>query len=145
MPWDRRQIGQLQNGSWPIWRLFCTPNWNLFPLVWLLLIELGPSLGLSKYVTRRMSSLLPDLVVSLANIVLNLGQHWGLGVVNSKSFALISFSTDFGPKAIDQPNSFCLASIRSCKAASKLEAPKSTLLNKSCSNEKILADLLLQI
>ena len=45
---------------------------------------------------------------------------WPLGVVNSKKFCLIKcFSTDFTPKATDLPSIFCLASIWSCKAASK--------------------------
>ena len=69
-----------------------------------------------------------------------------LGVFNSKKFPLGGrFSTDFRPKVTDQPRIFCLASIWSCTEASKLEAVKSTLLDKSCSNKKILADLLLQI
>ena len=60
-----------------------------------------------------------------------------VGVVNSKKFALGGrFSTDFRPKVTDQPRIFCLASIWSCTAASKSEAPKSTLLYKSCSNKK---------
>ena len=55
------------------------------------------------------------------------------------------FSTDFCPKVTDLPSVFHLTSIWSCKAASKSEAVKSTLLNKSCSNQKILADLLYQL
>ena len=56
-----------------------------------------------------------------------------LEVINSKKFFLIKcFSTDFTPKATDQPSIFCLASIWSCKVASKSVAPKSTLLYKSC-------------
>ena len=56
---------------------------------------------------------------------------YDLGVVNSKKFALGGrFSTDFRPKVTDQPRIFCLASIWSCTAASKLEAVKSTLLYK---------------
>ena len=67
-------------------------------------------------------------------------------LVNSKKFALgRCFSTDFRPKVTDQPRIFCLASIWSCTAASKLEAVKSTLLvTKRCSNQKFLADLLYQ-
>ena len=54
------------------------------------------------------------------------------------------FSTDFGPKVTDLPSIFHLTSIWSSTAASKSEALKSTLLYKSCSNQKILADLLYQ-
>ena len=68
------------------------------------------------------------------------------GVVNSKKFRLIKcFSTDFTPKATDLPSIFRFASIWSCKAASKSEALKSTLLYKSCSNQKILADFIIPI
>ena len=68
-----------------------------------------------------------------------------LGVVNSKKFVLIKCCTS---KATDQSSIFVppqSGSIWSCKAASKSEAVKSTLLNKSCSNQKILADLLYQL
>ena len=69
-----------------------------------------------------------------------------LGVVNSKKFPRWGhFSTDFGPKVTDLPSIFGLTSIWSCTAASKSGGLKSTLLNKSCSNQKILADLLLQL
>ena len=58
-------------------------------------------------------------------------QMFTLGVVNSKKFALGNrFSTFSVPKEIDQPRIFCLASIWSYTVASKLEAMKSTLLNK---------------
>ena len=77
--------------------------------------------------------------------LLNSGEGCTIGVVNSKKFCIIKcFSADFTPKATDLPSIFCLASIWSCKAASKSEAPKSTLLFESCSNKKILADLLYQ-
>ena len=70
----------------------------------------------------------------------------GVGVINSKKFCPIKcFLTDFTPKATDLPSNFCLASIWSCKAASKSEAPKSTLIYKSCSGQKVLADLLLKL
>ena len=62
-----------------------------------------------------------------------------LGVVNSKKFCCWKrFSTDFGPKVTDLPSIFHLTSIWSSTAASKSEAPKSTLLYKSCSNKKNL-------
>ena len=71
---------------------------------------------------------------------------WSVGVVKFSKVPFINcFSTDFGPKVTDLPSVFHLTSIWSCKAASKLEAVKSTLLNKSCSNQKILADLLLKL
>ena len=71
--------------------------------------------------------------------------HSLVGVVNSKKFCCWKrFSTDFGPKVTDLLSIFRLTSIWSSTAASKSEAPKSTLLYKSCSNEKILADLLYQ-
>ena len=71
---------------------------------------------------------------------------WSVGVVKFSKVPFINcFSTDFGPKVTDLPSVFHLTSIWSCKAASKLEAVKSTLLNKSCSNQKILADLLYQL
>ena len=69
-----------------------------------------------------------------------------LGVVKFFKVPFIKcFSTDFGPKVTDLPSVFHLTSIWSCKAASKSEAPKSTLLYKSCSNHKILVDLLLKL
>ena len=71
---------------------------------------------------------------------------WSVGVVKFSKVPFINcFSTDFGPKVTDLPSIFCLTSIWSSTAASKSEAPKSTLLNKSCSNQKILADLLLKL
>ena len=76
----------------------------------------------------------------------NAGMRYGVGVVKFFKVPFIKcFSTDFGPKVTDLPSVFHLTSIWSCKAASKSEAVKSTLLNKSCSNQKILADLLYQL
>ena len=49
------------------------------------------------------------------------------------------------PNSLVTPLIFPLASIWRLKAASNLEAVKSTLLNKSCSNQKILTDLLLKL
>ena len=71
---------------------------------------------------------------------------WSVGVVKFSKVPFINcFSTDFGPKVTDLPNIFHLTSIWSCKAASKSEALKSTLLYKTCSNQKILADLAYQL
>ena len=92
----------------------------------------------------------PDIIFVLTflarhldDALLNSVEGCTIGVVNSKKFCLIKcFSADFTPKATDLPSIFCLASIWSCKAASKSEAPKSTLLYQSCSNKKILADLM---
>ena len=68
-----------------------------------------------------------------------------LGVVEFFKVPFVKcFSTGFGPKVTDLPSNFPLTLFWSCKAASKSEAPKSTLLYKSCSNQKILADLLYQ-
>ena len=71
---------------------------------------------------------------------------WSVGVVKFSKVPFINcFSTDFGPKITDLPSVFHLTSIWSCKAASMSEAVKSSLLNKSYSNQKILADLLYQL
>ena len=51
----------------------------------------------------------------------------------------------FCSNSLATPLIFPLASIWRLKAASNLEAVKLTLLNKSCSNQKILADLLLKL
>ena len=47
-----------------------------------------------------------------------------------------SIQKSFGPKVVDQPSIFRLTSIWSSTVASKSEAPKSALLDKSCSNGK---------
>ena len=53
--------------------------------------------------------------------------HKTIGDVNSKKFAVgRHFSTYLRPKVTHQARIFCLASIRSCTAALKLEAVKST-------------------
>ena len=71
---------------------------------------------------------------------------WLVGVVNSKKFFhtkqfwIVLWSSTLVATLI-----FSAASIWSPTAASKLEAVKSTLLNKSCSNRKTLADLLLKL
>ena len=86
---------------------------------------------------------LSDYAHHAFNLAKKFFHSYAIGVVNSKKFCPIKcFSTDFTPKATDLPSIFCLASIWSCKAASKSEAPKSTLLYQSCSNKKILADLM---
>ena len=54
-------------------------------------------------------------------------------------------SRDFDIKSLANPMIFHMTPIWSFPEASKSEAPKSTLLNKSCSNQKILADLLLKL
>ena len=51
----------------------------------------------------------------------------------------------FYPNSLATPLIFPLASIWRLKAASNLEAAKSTLLYKSCSNQKIIMDLLLKL
>ena len=69
-----------------------------------------------------------------------------LGVVKFFKVPLIKcFSTDFTPKVIDQPSFFVWPQSGAASGASKLEAPKSTLLDKSCSDQKILVDLLLKL
>ena len=81
----------------------------------------------------------------LLRVVKNLHQC-PLGVVKFFMVPFIKcFLTDFGPIVTDLPSVFHLTLIWSCKAASKSEAPKSTLLYKSCSNQKILVDLLLKL
>ena len=63
--------------------------------------------------------------------------HCPIGVVKFFKVPLIKcLSTDFGPKVTDLPSNCHLTSFWSCKPASKSEAPKSTLLYKSCSNQK---------
>ena len=54
------------------------------------------------------------------------------------------FWTDFGSEVTDLPSIFCLTSIWNSTSASKSEAPKSTLSNRSY-QIKILADLLLKL
>ena len=54
-------------------------------------------------------------------------------------------SRDFDPNSWAPPMIFHLTSIWSSAAASKLEAVKSSLLNKSFSDQKFLADLLFQL
>ena len=57
-------------------------------------------------------------------------RRWSLGSVKFFKVPLIKcFSTDFGPKVSDLPSVFHLTSIWSCKAASKSEAVKLTVLN----------------
>ena len=56
---------------------------------------------------------------------------WSIGVVKFSKVPFIKcFSTDFGPKVTDLPSVFHLTS---------------TLLHKSCSNQKIIVDLLLKL
>ena len=52
-------------------------------------------------------------------------------------------SKDFDLKSLANPMIFHMTSIWSFPEASKSEAPKSTLLNKSFSDQKILPELLL--
>ena len=54
-------------------------------------------------------------------------------------------SKDFDLKSLANPMIFHMTSIWSLAEASKSEALKSTLLNKSFSDQKILADLLLKL
>ena len=54
-------------------------------------------------------------------------------------------SRDFDIKSLANPIIFHMTSIWSFLEASNSEAPKSTLLNKSFSDQKILADLLLKL
>ena len=71
---------------------------------------------------------------------------WLVGVVNSKKFFHTKqFWIVLWSRTLVATFIFPAASIWSPTAASKLRAVKSTLLNKSCSNEKILADLLLKL
>ena len=67
-------------------------------------------------------------------------QTCSIGVVK-----FLRYPFDFTPKVTDLPSIFHLTSIWSSTAASKSEAMKSTLLYNSCSNQKILADLLLKL
>ena len=86
-------------------------------------------------------------VVTQKNIAIKeFKESWAVGVVKFFKVPFIKcFLTDFGPIVTDLPSVFHLTLIWSCKAASKSEAPKSTLLYKSCSNQKILVDLLLKL
>ena len=71
---------------------------------------------------------------------------YSVEVVNWKKFSIGKLiSRDFDPKSWAPQMIFPLASIWRLKAASNIEAAKSTLLNKSCSNQKILADLLVKL
>ena len=102
-------------------------------------IRTFPLLGINR--TSR------NLVLNLLNLLYFFIKNLSLiGFVNSKKFFhakqfwMVLWSNTLVATFI-----FQAASTWSPTAASKSEAPKSTLLNKSCSNQKILADLLLKL
>ena len=86
-------------------------------------------------------------VVTQKNIAIKeFKESWAVGVVKFFKVPFIKcFSTGFGPIVTDLPSIFCLIQIWSCTVASKLGGLKSTLLNKSCSNQKILEFLFLKL
>ena len=72
---------------------------------------------------------------------------FSLGAVNSKKFCPIKrFSTDFTPKATDPPSISPLnLELQGSLKVRGSDQFDSTLLNKSCSFQKILTDLLLKL